>query len=388
MTDLTPTPRTSSPSACGPSGGRASTCSAARSVRRWTRRTPSTASPTSVPTASPSTTTTSSRSTPTPAEKEAAARLAATRPGRDRPRRADGHHQPVLPPGLPRRRLHQQRPRRAPLRAPQGGRQHRPRGVARGRGLRRLGRTRRRRVGSEQGRPGRARPLRRGVQRARAPTSLEQGYDIRFAIEPKPNEPRGDILLPDRRQRARLHQRAGPPRAGRGQPRGRARGDGRAQLLPQPRPGAVARQALPRRPQRAARPSLRPGPPVRCRQRARRLLDRRHPRVGRLRRTPSLRLQASAHRGRRRCLGLRRRLHPELPDPAGEVAGVPGRPRGAGGAPRRPGRPARPSRPSRQGESLADLRAESFDPEAAAARGMAFEALDQLALEHLYGVRG
>ena len=29
-----------------------------------------------------------------------------------------------------------------------------------------------------------------------APTSVEQGYDLRFAIEPKPNEPRGDILLP------------------------------------------------------------------------------------------------------------------------------------------------------------------------------------------------
>ena len=39
-----------------------------------------------------------------------------------------------------------------------------------------------------------------------------------------------------------------------------------------------------------------------------------------------------------------------------------------------------------QGETLADVRAESFDPEAAARRGMAFEALDQLALEHLYGV--
>ena len=39
------------------------------------------------------------------------------------------------------------------------------------------------------------------------------------------------------------------------------------------------------------------------------------------------------------------------------------------------------------GETLADLRAESFDPDAAAARGMAFEHLDQLALEHLYGVR-
>ncbi len=39
------------------------------------------------------------------------------------------------------------------------------------------------------------------------------------------------------------------------------------------------------------------------------------------------------------------------------------------------------------GESLADLRAEAFDPEEAARRGMAFEHLDQLALEHLYGVR-
>ena len=39
-----------------------------------------------------------------------------------------------------------------------------------------------------------------------------------------------------------------------------------------------------------------------------------------------------------------------------------------------------------EGETLADVRAESFDTEAAARRGMAFEALDQLALEHLYGV--
>ena len=39
------------------------------------------------------------------------------------------------------------------------------------------------------------------------------------------------------------------------------------------------------------------------------------------------------------------------------------------------------------GESLASLRAEAFDPEEAGARGVAFEHLDQLALEHLYGVR-
>lgn len=40
-----------------------------------------------------------------------------------------------------------------------------------------------------------------------------------------------------------------------------------------------------------------------------------------------------------------------------------------------------------EGESLADLRAEWFDLEAAARRRMGFERLDQLALEHLYGVR-
>jgi len=39
-------------------------------------------------------------------------------------------------------------------------------------------------------------------------------------------------------------------------------------------------------------------------------------------------------------------------------------------------------------DTIDTLRQESFDPDAAAARGMAFEALDQLALEHLYGVRG
>ena len=40
------------------------------------------------------------------------------------------------------------------------------------------------------------------------------------------------------------------------------------------------------------------------------------------------------------------------------------------------------------GETLEALRAETFDPEEAGRRGMAFERLDQLALEYLYGVRG
>jgi xylose isomerase len=40
------------------------------------------------------------------------------------------------------------------------------------------------------------------------------------------------------------------------------------------------------------------------------------------------------------------------------------------------------------GDDITTLRAETFDPEEAAQRGMGFERLDQLALEHLYGVRG
>ena len=40
------------------------------------------------------------------------------------------------------------------------------------------------------------------------------------------------------------------------------------------------------------------------------------------------------------------------------------------------------------GESLADVRAEEPDIDGLAARGMAFERLDQLAMEHLLGVRG
>ena len=39
------------------------------------------------------------------------------------------------------------------------------------------------------------------------------------------------------------------------------------------------------------------------------------------------------------------------------------------------------------GETLASIRTQSFDPDASAERGMAFERLDQLALDYLYGIR-
>ena len=113
----------------------------------------------------------------------------------DRPGGADGDHQPVLAPGLPRRRLHQQRPRRTPLRAPQDPRPDRPGRRAGRQGLRGVGRPRGRRVRGRQGRPGALDRYREAFDLL-GDYVLDQGYDLRFAIEPKPNEPRGDILLP------------------------------------------------------------------------------------------------------------------------------------------------------------------------------------------------
>ena len=74
----------------------------------------------------------------------------------------------------------------------------------------------------------------------------------------------------DGRPRAGLHRRARARRHGRRQPRGRARADGQPQLHARHRAGAVARQALPHRPERSARPEVRPGPRVRSRRPARR----------------------------------------------------------------------------------------------------------------------
>ena len=83
-----------------------------------------------------------------------------------------------------------------PVRAAQGAAQHRPRRRAGRQDLRAVGRPRGRRVRRRQGRPGRAGPLPRGRWTCSPSTSSDQGYDLRFALEPKPNEPRGDILLP------------------------------------------------------------------------------------------------------------------------------------------------------------------------------------------------
>ena len=185
---------------------------------------------------------------------------------------------------------------------------------------------------------------------------LEQGYDIRFAIEPKPNEPRGDILLPSiGHALAFINALEHPdlvgvnPEIGHEEMAGLNYAHGIAQAMWH---GKLYHIDL----NGQTRPALRPGPALRRGQRAGRVLGGRHAAGGRLRRPGALRLQAAADRGRRGRLGVGRRLHAELPDPAGEGARVPGRPGGpggAGGGARRPSWPSRPSPPARPGATSA-----------------------------------
>ena len=114
---------------------------------------------------------------------------------RDRPGRRHGDDEPVRPPGVQGRRVHLERPRRAAraigkaMRAIDlgaelgaeiyvfwGGREGTEVGAAKDRATRSSATARR--------------------STCSASTCVAQGYDMRFALEPKPNEPRGDIFLP------------------------------------------------------------------------------------------------------------------------------------------------------------------------------------------------
>ena len=143
---------------------------------------------------------------------------------------------------------------------------------------------------------------------------VEQGYDLRFAHRAQAQRAARRHLPADRRPRAALHlPRSSAPGHGRRQPGGRARDDGRAVVPPRRRPGAVGGQALPHRPQRAADRPLRPGLPLRRRGPQGGVPARAAARARRLRRAAPLRRPRLPHRGRRRRVGLRGRLHAHLP---------------------------------------------------------------------------
>ena len=216
---------------------------------------------------------------------------------------------------------------------------------------------------------------------------LDQGYDIRFAIEPKPNEPRGDILLPTiGHALAFINALEHPemvgvnPEVGHEEMAGMNYAHGIAQALWHGKLFHIDLngQNGPRYDQdlRFGAGNARGAFWV-----VDTLLAGGYDGPG------ALRLQAAAHRGRRRRLGVGRRLHAQLPDPAGEGAGVPRRPGGAGGAARRPHARAGRADPGARGDLARRARRPAWTPRPSAARGMGYEHLDQLALEHLYGVR-
>ncbi len=119
----------------------------------------------------------------------------------------------------------------------------------------------------------RARALPRGD---RLPLRLRARPRLRHALRARAEAERAARrhLPAHRRPHARVHRAARAPGDGRGQPRGGARHDGRAVLPARRRAGALGRQALPHRPERAADRALRPGLPLRRRRPQGRLLPR------------------------------------------------------------------------------------------------------------------
>jgi xylose isomerase len=216
---------------------------------------------------------------------------------------------------------------------------------------------------------------------------LDQGYDIRFAIEPKPNEPRGDILLPTiGHAMAFINELAHPdlvglnPEVGHEEMAGLNYASGIAQALWHGKLFHIDLngQHGPRFDQdlRFGAGNARgafwtvdvvesggyDGP---------RHFDFKPPRTEDLDG-----VWASAAACMRNYLILRSKAQAFRADPEVQAA-------------LRAARVDELSVPTlAAGETLSTVRSEAFDPDAAAARGMHFEQLDQLALEHLYGVRG
>ena len=276
---------------------------------------------------------------------------------RDRPGRPDGDHEPVHPPGVQGRRVHQQRPRRPPVRAAQGDAQHRPRRRAGRQHLRAVGRPRGRRVRRRQGRAGRAGPLPRGRSTRSPSTSIDQR--LRPALRPRAQAERAA-----RRHPAAHHR----PRAGASSPRSSTtRWSGSTPRSATSRwPGSTSCTASPRRCGRAScststSTASAASSTTRTSSSATATCSTRSPwstcwrtaarTAGPPTTAPATSTTSRAHRGHRRRLGVGRGQHAHLPAAQGAGRGLPRRPRGAGGAGRQPGGASWPARRWPTGES-------------------------------------
>ena len=133
----------------------------------------------------------------------------------DRPARRHGDDEPVRPARVQGRRVHVERPPRAPRRDRQGDARDRPGRRARRRDVRLLGRPRGHRDGRREGPARRARPLPRGGRRA---VRVRRRPGLRHALRDRAEAERAARrhLPADRRARAALHldARSGPEMVG------------------------------------------------------------------------------------------------------------------------------------------------------------------------------
>ena len=114
-----------------------------------------------------------------------------------------------------------------------------------------------------------AKPARDALERYREAVDfacdyvLDHGYDMRFAIEPKPNEPRGDIFLPTVGHALAFIEKLEHPEMVGVNPEVAHETMAGPVLPPRRGAGALGGQALPHRSQRPAHRALRPGFPLR-----------------------------------------------------------------------------------------------------------------------------
>jgi xylose isomerase len=218
--------------------------------------------------------------------------------------------------------------------------------------------------------------------------SIDRKYGYKFAMEAKPNEPRGDIYMATTGNYLGLIPDAGSPGHGRREPRGGARADGGAQLHPCGRAGVGSREALPHRPERPGAGPLRSGLPLRRGEPQVGVLPGEVPRGCGLRRPAALRRARVPHRELRRREGLRPRLHADVPDPEGEGRALEQGRRDPGDCEvDSRGQHATPEAAKFSPAHAATLLGHTFDRATLAAKVLPYEKLDQLTVEILTGVR-